>query len=105
VLADRVARAASARDRLVGLLDRTRLEPGEGLWLNPCGSVHTWGLRFPIDVLFLDAGGRVLALRSPLPPWRVALAPRGTHSVLEVAAGAARSVRVGERLTLTPGAT
>ena len=85
-----------------GLLGRRSLLPGEGLLLKPAGSVHTWFMRFPIDVVFLDRELRVLAVRSDLRPWRMA-AQRGAHSTLELAAGEAvrRGIRVGDRLRLS----
>ena len=84
-----------------GLLGRDGLERGEGLLLQPAGSIHTFFMRFPIDAVFLDRGLRVVGLAPELAPWRVA-ARRHAHSVLELAAGEIeqRPVEVGERLCL-----
>ena len=92
--------------RLRGLLGRRELEPGAGLLLKPCNSVHTFFMRFPIDAVFLDGERRVLRVRERLRPWRIAGA-RGAHAVLELPAGEAerRGVVAGERLYLTPAAT
>ncbi len=89
--------------RLRGLLGRRRLEPGAGLLLEPCNSVHTLFMRFPIDAVFLDAERRVLRVRRGMGPWRAAGA-RGARAVLELAAGEAERAGVspGERLYLTP---
>jgi uncharacterized membrane protein (UPF0127 family) len=84
-----------------GLLGRSGLEAGEGLLLKPCGSVHTFFMRFPIDVVFLDRELSVVAVRPEVPPWRTAAA-RGAKVSLELAAGeAARlGIRPGVQLRL-----
>jgi len=89
--------------RLRGLLGRNRLEPGAGLLLEPCNSVHTLFMRFPVDAVFLDAERRVLRVRHRMGPWRAAGA-RGARAVLELAAGEAErcGVAPGERLYLSP---
>lgn len=88
--------------RFRGLQFRARLPPGAGLLLVPCSSIHTFWMRFAIDVVLLDRQGRVLAVRRGVRPWRIVLAPRGTHAVLELPAGAG-PVAVGAHLGLAPG--
>lgn len=73
-------------ERLVGLLTKSRLDPGEGLSIKPCTSVHTCFMRYPIDVLFLDKAGIVLHQRT-LVPWRASRWVSRAAGVLEVAAG------------------
>jgi uncharacterized protein len=85
--------------RLIGLQFKPRLPPGQGLLLVPAGSVHTMCVRFPLDLVFIDAHGGVLRVRENVLPWRVALAPRGTHAVLEMSGGENR-IRVGDRLAI-----
>ena len=97
VIAARCYRAGSARARLVGLLATPDLAPDEALWLEPCASVHTVGVRAPIGCAFLDAGGRVLRVVDPLPRWRAARA-RGARAVVECRAGALAGVAPGTRL-------
>jgi uncharacterized protein len=99
VIAARCYRAASASSRLVGLLGTPDLAPDEALWLEPCGSVHTLALRAPIGCAFLDAGGRVLRVVDPLPPWRIAGA-RGARAVVECRSGALAGLAPGARLAL-----
>jgi uncharacterized membrane protein (UPF0127 family) len=70
LLADRAERAASFMDRFVGLMGRRSLAFGEGLHILPCNSIHTFFMRIPIDVAFLDPEGRVVKQFSALPPWR-----------------------------------
>jgi len=98
-LATRVRAATTLTSRMIGLLRTAALPPGEGLWLSPCTSVHTFFMRYPIDVLFVDKDHRVLAV-STLPPWRVSRWMPKAAGVLELAAGeAARAqLRVGDRL-------
>ena len=87
ILADRALRASSFLQRLVGLLGRASLPVGEGLLIEPCGSIHTFFMRMAIDVAFLDADGVVLRQVGALPPWRAASGPRRARSVLELPAG------------------
>ncbi len=87
--------------RLAGLQLRRPLPADAGLLLVPCRSVHTCFVRFPVDVLFLDGKGCVLAVRRGLRPWRAAWGPRGSHAALEVIAGSA-DCGPGEKLRLEP---
>jgi uncharacterized protein len=70
-LATRVAVADGPWSRLRGLIGRSPLAAGEALLITPCSGIHTFFMGFPIDVLFLDAGGLVVAALGPLPPWRL----------------------------------
>jgi uncharacterized membrane protein (UPF0127 family) len=87
--------------RLRGLLDTPPLQPGQGLLLEPCNSIHMFFMSYPIDALYLDAGNRVLRVVSDLAPWRVGPTIRRARRVLELPAGhAARcGVQVGDRLS------
>jgi uncharacterized protein len=87
--------------QLLGWCFRPRPAPDEGLLLPRCRAVHTAFVRFPIDLLYLR-GGRVVAMRARLPPWRFSIGPRGADA-LELPAGtlARMGVRVGDRVTLT----
>lgn len=87
--------------RMVGLLLHSSLPRGEGLLLAPAWSIHTWGMRMPIDVVFLDDGGRILRMCPSLPPWRVVSGTRQARTVIELGAGtlAHTTLRVGDRLT------
>jgi uncharacterized protein len=91
--------ADTSLSRLKGLLGRRELPAGEGLLLRPASSVHTFFMRFPIDVVFLDRELRVLGLATNLKPWRAA-ARRGARAVLELPAGECdrRGIRPGDRL-------
>ncbi|MEX2210241.1 MAG: DUF192 domain-containing protein [Gaiellaceae bacterium] len=99
VLCQRCELAERPAPRMRGLLGRSGLAPGTGMLFRPAGSIHTLFMRFPIDVVFCDAGLVVLHVERDLRPWRTAGA-RGAKVVVELAAGAAAGVRVGERLIL-----
>jgi hypothetical protein len=75
--------AKDFRTRLRGLAFREREQAGPGLLIPRCASVHTFGMRFPLDLYFLDAEGRVLAVRRRVPPRRV-LWRRGASAILEI---------------------
>lgn len=75
--------ARGFRTRLRGLAFRDRAAAGPGLLLPRCSSVHTFGMRFALDVYFLDAEGRVLFVRRSVPPGRV-LWHRGACAILEI---------------------
>jgi uncharacterized protein len=98
-IADRCAIAETPLSRLRGLLGRTRLEAGEALLIRPTWSVHTFFMRFPIDVVFVDRGLRILAVEPNLRPWRAA-ARRRAHAVLELAAGESQRRRLEPGMTL-----
>jgi uncharacterized membrane protein (UPF0127 family) len=87
--------------RMRGLLGRRGLESGEGLLLRPAPSIHTFFMRFPIDVVFIARDGEVVKVVPALKPWRTAGA-RGARSALELAAGEAgrRGIEPGTRLDL-----
>lgn len=97
VIADRVGIAATRLARAIGLLPRNALEPGEALWIMPSRGVHTWGMRFSIDLIALDADGKIVDAVSDLKPWRVRLPRSGVVGVLELSTGALESsdTRVG----------
>ena len=102
VLADQAAVATSFFARLKGLLGRPALPPGGGLHLDPCNSIHTFFMRFPIDVVFLDSECRVVELSLGLRPWHLAGAYPTARSALELPAGvvAATDTKIGDLLTL-----
>jgi uncharacterized membrane protein (UPF0127 family) len=100
VLADKVGVAATRAERRTGLLKHDRLEPGEGLWIVPSRGVHTFGMKFAIDVVALDERGVVIDCVANMKPWRIRLPRRGTAGVLELPAGrvAASGTQIGHRI-------
>jgi uncharacterized membrane protein (UPF0127 family) len=103
VLVSRLEAALDSATRKKGLLGRDGLDPGTGLAIAPCGGIHTFFMRFPIDVVFVARDGRVVKVRHAVKPWRLALAVTA-FCVIELPAGtAARSeTRAGDRLELFP---
>jgi hypothetical protein len=99
VLADFVEIADRGVTRRKGLLGRDALSGGEGLWIVPCESVHTFGMRFPIDLVYLDRNKKVRKVRSGVPPWRLS-ACLSAHSVIELASGTIQTTqtRPGDKL-------
>ena len=99
VLAACMEVADSAVQRNKGLLGRDRLSSGEGLWIIPCEAVHTFWMRFPIDLVYLDRKKRIRKLSSDVQPWRMSACLRA-HSVLELPAGTIQGTRtqLGDRL-------
>jgi uncharacterized membrane protein (UPF0127 family) len=90
--------------RLIGLQFRKSLPSGCGLLLAPCDSIHTFFLRFPIDLVALDRTGSVLQVCRGVKPWRLAFPVRGTHAIVELPAGEV-SLAVGETLSIKSPAT
>ncbi len=91
--------ANTSETRRTGLLKHTSLPPGEGLWIVPTEAVHCFGMKFDIDVLFLDKGKKILKLRENMKPRRIAICWRA-KSVLELPAGtiSATGTLVGDQL-------
>lgn len=104
-LAAQVELAFSFWRRLLGLMFRRRLPDQRGLLIAPCRSVHTWHMRFPIDVVFLDRHARVVGLESALPPWRFSRSYPSAWFALELPAGtiAQSGTQVGDLLEFVVG--
>lgn len=100
-MASRVRLARRFDERSIGLLMTPSLSPGEGVWLEPCGSIHTLFMRYPIDVVFVDRNRRVVKTAT-VPPWRLAMGGVRSKAVLELAAGslAGTPVNPGDQLEL-----
>ncbi len=97
-----VARTFWARGR--GLMGRDELQPGQGLFILPCASIHTFFMRFPIDVLFLDRQDCVVGLQQAMPPGRPFAGARRARSVVELPAGVIllTETEIGDQVTLSP---
>ena len=106
VVCERCEIADNGLSRMRGLLGRDSLASGAGMLISPAPSVHTFFMRFPIDVVFLDRAWTVVKIAAELPPWRTAWARRAV-GVLELPAGAARAagLRLGDVLVPADGDT
>lgn len=100
VLGTRVGMADRFWSRLRGLLGRGALEPGEGLILVPCRGVHMYGMTCPIDVVFADEGGLIVALYRELAPGTRTRVHSGARAAVELPPGtlAESGTRIGDRL-------
>ena len=108
VVVQELAMADSAFKRFRGLMGRAKLVPGEGLWLEPCNSIHMMFMRFPIDVVFLrrtSTGGEVLRVCNRVRPWLGMAWCFGASTALELEAGRASDLHVGagDQLVLETG--
>lgn len=110
-LAARVTKAEDAASRSKGLLGRESLDADEGMWILqpplawmvPCPTIHTFFMKFPIDVLFLDGGLRVRRVIENLKPWRLSPWVLQAHSILELKGGILQgAVRAGDLLEMRP---
>jgi uncharacterized membrane protein (UPF0127 family) len=102
VIARSVSRAKSAWQRAIGLMGRTKLDPDEGLWLEPCSAVHTIGMRIPVDIVLLNASHRVVAIVPNACPMCPIISHPGTTVVIELASGSAKrsAIAIGHQLRL-----
>ena len=102
VLADRAEIATSAKQRMIGLLSRRTFEAGEALIFPQCNAIHTYFMRFSIDVVFLDAHGIVVKMVEDLNPFHLAWAPHAQMTI-ELPAGTVQKSQshIGEVLVIT----
>ena len=100
VLAENGVVARSFWSRLVGLMGKSSLPSGEGLWLTNTNSIHMFFMRVPLCLIYLDEAGTVLRVVDHIKPWRIGPVVRGARSVLELPAGTAARTRteVGDHL-------
>ena len=78
----RVAKSFAARGR--GLMFTAPLAPGEGLVIAPCNSIHMFFMRYPLDVIFLDAQNRVVFLYEGIKPWCIGRIVKGAKAAVEL---------------------
>lgn len=100
VLLDKAYMANNFYKRFKGLLGKTGLEEGEGLIIKPCNSIHTIGMKFPIDVLFLDKYNTVIHVMENIPAGKLSPIVKNSKYVIETRAGelASKGVETGDRL-------
>jgi uncharacterized membrane protein (UPF0127 family) len=90
--------------RMIGLLGRAGLDEGDGLVIEPCDMIHTWFMRFPIDVLFVDRQGLVVNAVREMGPFRVANGRPAATTTIELPAGTLKraGVHQGMRVRMEP---
>lgn len=103
IVATRLEVAGTGKTRRKGLLGRDRLDAGEGLWIVPCEGVHTFFMRFPIDLIYLDRRNQIRKIRSNVGAWRLSIC-LWAHSVLELPAGTVQRTvtQCGDKLDILP---
>ncbi len=99
VVCERCVVADRMFSRMKGLLGKRHLATGHGLLIRPAPSVHTFFMRFPIDIVFLSRRGEVMKVSADVGPWRVRSCRRA-YAVLELPAGEAerRGIAMGDRI-------
>lgn len=102
ILGSRVRLASTSRERRRGLLAVCTVDDDSGLWINPCEAIHTFGMKIPIDSVFVDKHFRVRKLQTNLRPGRIAFCVTA-RSVIELPAGTILRSRtaVGDRLSFS----
>lgn len=88
-----VTQARSLKSRMIGLLAHTSLEPGTGLWISPCSSIHTFFMRFSIDVVFISSTYTILKTYEDLKPFRLSAWVTKAAGVLELPSGTLAQTR------------
>lgn len=103
ILLGRCTYSAGFLFRMVGLLRHKGLDHDEGIWLKPCKQIHMFGMRFAIDVIFLDQENKVVHICDSIEPWKVSRYVRRARSAIECQAGLVRQhgLKLGQQLTLT----
>ena len=101
-LAEEVILAATAIKRMKGLLGLRKLNDKSAMVIKPCNSIHTFFMRFPIDVLFVDKYGKVIKAIANILPFRVSPVCFRSYFVIELPAGVIKSTltAVGDQLIL-----
>lgn len=105
IIGGQIHLADTVLGRMRGFLLRRRPEAGEGIFLTPCKGVHMYWMRFPLDVLFVDSHGTVLAVHENLQPGRRTPVYRSAQYAIELPVGtvAASGTHAGDRLSWRPG--
>jgi uncharacterized membrane protein (UPF0127 family) len=105
VLAHHILIASTFPARARGLLGRAPLPAGSMMLITPCNAVHTCFMRYPLDLVFVDAGWRICCVTRSVKPFRMAWGGRGAHAVLEATSGwlTVEGLRPGTALRLEPG--
>lgn len=94
-----IKEACSFGDRFKGLMGRKKLEDGEGMFFPNCSSIHCFFMKIPIDVVCLDKDYTVVGIET-VEPWKVGHYFKGTRHILEVKAGSASGICIGDKLEI-----
>jgi len=102
LVAEEVTMADNYFKRLMGLMGKPGLPANAGLWIVPCGDIHSFFMRFEFDAIFVDRQNTVLHLVERMKPWRISKFVKGGRAVLELPAGAiaASQTQIGDQIEL-----
>lgn len=102
VIVKKLLLAQGFSERFWGLMGTRELDPQAGLLLTPCSAIHTWFMRFPLDVIFLDQEWKIVKIVEKLPPFQAALGGIKARLTLELPGGRAREAKLvlGQQLAL-----
>ncbi|MFZ5352195.1 MAG: DUF192 domain-containing protein [Bacillota bacterium] len=102
IVAEHISIADSFFKRFKGLMGRKNMAKSEGLMLMSCNSIHTFFMRFPIDVVFLDMDYVVISIKECIKPWRLVNIVKKAYIVVELPEGAIehKNISVGDRLIM-----
>ena len=102
VLSNNLVLADTLISRMKGLLGRDSMPADMALWIRPCNGVHTFGMKFSIDVMYLDKDCNVIAMKKDLRPNKMTRLYLKSSSVLELPAGAldATSTKIGDVINI-----
>lgn len=100
IVADKVKVADTVISRFIGLLNRKSFEEGEGLLIVPCNSIHSFGMKFSFDAVFLDKSNKVRFVIKNMHPWKVSPVIFNVNQVLELPAGTIEraEINIGDTL-------
>ena len=98
IIAEKAKITQNFKERSVGLLNRKSLESGEALLIKPCNSIHTFFMRFPIDVAFLNKEGNVVGIVKNMAAWRLASCIFKGYMTLELPVGSIdiQGIKIGD---------
>lgn len=102
LIGDEISKAHNFMTRLKGLLGRKSLNIKEGMLITPCKQIHTWFMRFEIDVIYLSKNFVVLGSESKLKPWKIGKCYKDCYHVLELSSGSINeySITPNERIRI-----
>lgn len=103
IVVDELKIAGSFKERLIGLMFKSRIGKNEGLLILSCNSIHTCFMRFAIDVVFIDIDCRVIFIKERIKPWRSSGFVRKAYMTLELPEGtiAKKNISIGDILILS----
>lgn len=101
VLVPKLSMATASFARFLGLMGRKSIAADEGLFFPRCNSIHTFFMRFPIDVIFVKESGEVVEILESLKEWRMLLPRRGVKHTIELRANRSRELGIAPGAQLT----